>query len=133
MQSESIRVLIVEDGSRDDGELGAILASAGFATRVASEGESALGMLVSWQPAVAVIDLRYPSREARRFCAAVAARPEASPPLVLVAEGPNLLKPTAIIPSGLVAAPIDGDHLVATVRRVVRVAQDVPGNPVLAR
>jgi hypothetical protein len=91
-------------------------------------------LLVSWQPAVAVVDLRFPAREARRFCAAVAERPDAaSPPLVLVAEGPNLLKPTAIIPSGLVATPIDKDHLVATVRRVARAAHDAPGNPVLAR
>ena len=83
---------------------------------------------------MAIVDLRFPSCEARRFCVALAERSEAaSPPLVLVAEGPNLLKPTAIIPSGLVATPIDKDHLVGTVRRVVRAAHDVPGNPVLAR
>src|SRR6187551_3239037 len=78
MQDESTKVLIVEGGSRDDVELAAILESAGFLTRVASEGESALGLLVSWQPAVVVVDLRFPAREARRFCAAVAERPEAA-------------------------------------------------------
>ena len=41
-------------------------------------------------------------------------------PVVLVGEGPNLLKPTPLIPAGLVATPIDPAHLVATVARVAR-------------
>ena len=45
-----------------------------------------------------------------------------TPPVILLAEGPNLLKPQVVNPSGLVAAPVDPDQLVATVLRVARLA-----------
>ena len=121
MQNESISVLIVQGSPHADAQLDAILTSAGFVTRVVAESESALGSLEIWRPSVVIVDLRFPSGEAHRFCAAVAARSDAqSLPLVLVGEGPNLLKRRVAAPAGLVATPIDPGHLVATVLRVTR-------------
>ena len=67
--------------------------------RSVSDRVSALGSLEVWRPAVAVVDPRAPAGEARRFGAAIATRPESERvPVVLVAKGPNLLKPTTIVP-----------------------------------
>jgi DNA-binding response OmpR family regulator len=134
MQNESIRVLIVHGSQHLDTQLPDFLTSAGLATRVVSESASALGSLKIWRPSVAVVDLRFPSGEAQRFCATVARRPVAdSPPLVFVGEGPNLLKPRDAVPSGLVPTPIDPNHLVATVLRLARGVHGARSEPLLAR
>ena len=133
MQNESIRVLIVTESPRRHDDVDAIITTAGFQTRVVSDSMSALGALEIWRPNVAVVDLRFPSREAHRFCADVAERPDAdSLPLVLVAEGPNLLKSSTIVPAGLVASPIDPSSLVATVLRVARDTTGALGEPISA-
>lgn len=127
MQNESIKVFIVQDSPRADVQLDAVLTASGFAIRTVSDSASALGTVEVWRPSVAIVDLRSPAGEGQRFCAAIAGRPEEDQlPLVLVGEGPNLLKATAVIPSGLVATPIDHDHLVASVLRVARGTRGAP-------
>jgi DNA-binding NtrC family response regulator len=123
MQNAPIRVLIVNGAPLRDDELSSILAGAGFETRVVSDSESARGSLEIWCPGVAVVDVRMPAGEAYRFSADVAARPEGTPPIVFVGEGSNLLKPTPVIPVGLVPTPIDAEHLVTTVQRAARSAE----------
>jgi DNA-binding response OmpR family regulator len=121
MQNETIRVLVVDGDPHRADQLGDVLTTAGFEIRTVSDSVSAVGALEVWRPSVAVVDLRFPSAESHRFCAVVAERPEAdSLPLVLVAEGPNLLKPVAVVPAGLVPTPVDPDQLVATILRVSR-------------
>jgi DNA-binding response OmpR family regulator len=121
MPSEQTRVLIMGDAFERDDQIDVVLTSAGFATRVVNDSASAIGAIDVWRPSVAVVDLRFPAREARQFCAELAERPNAGQlAIVLVGEGPNLLKPMAMVPSGLIATPIDADHLIATVLRVAR-------------
>jgi DNA-binding response OmpR family regulator len=124
MLNEPIRVLIVDGALQRDERIDEILASAGFETRVVNDGGSATGALDVWKPAVAVVDLRQPSSEARRFCIDLAERPTADVAVVLIAEGSNLLKPTLIVPDGLVSTPVNPDLLIATVRRVTRETAD---------
>jgi CheY-like chemotaxis protein len=134
MPDEPIRVLIVTGTPHRVAELDGILTGAGLQTRAVSDSMSAQGILEIWRPAVAIVDLRFPSDESRRFCADVTERPDAqAPPLVLVAEGPNLLKASAVIPAALVAAPIDPDYLVAAVRRVARETGGAAGTTAFAR
>jgi len=120
MQNEPIRVLIVNGAPLRDDHLDAILATAGFATKLVSDSASARGALETWRPSLVVVDLRPPAGEARQFCADPAIQARDDLPVVLVGEGPNLLKPTPVIPSGLVATPIEPGSLVATVARVAR-------------
>jgi len=95
---------------------------------------SAQGVIEIWHPSVAVVDLRLPAIEPRRFWVDVAGRSEGGTlPLVLVGEGPNLLKPSAVIPSDLVGSPIDPDHLVATVLRVARDEAGARGESITVR
>ena len=134
MPNDSIRVLIVSGASDRAAEMDEVLTRAGLQSRVVSDSVSARGALAIWGPSVAVVDLRFPADEPRRFCADVTERPGADTlPLVLVAEGPNLLKPSAVIPAGLVASPIDPEHLVATVIRVDRDAVRARGEAVVSR
>jgi CheY-like chemotaxis protein len=129
MTDASIRVLVVTGLPRHTGDIDESLTDAGLQTRIVSDSVSAQGMLEIWQPSVAVVDLRLPADEPRQFCADVAGRPDAHRlPFVLVGEGPNLLKPSAVIPSGLVASPIDPDHLVATVLRAASSAAGMHGD-----
>ena len=126
MPSQSIRVLVV-DGKMERGDrIDEILAAAGFPIRVVNDSVSAAGALEIWQPSVAIVDLRSPSSEAVQFCAGLAQSGAAADlPVVLVGEGPNLLKPRPVIPAGLVAVPVDPDQLVATVSRVTCRTADV--------
>ena len=134
MIDESIRVLIVDDKLQRDDHIEDTLASAGFAIRVVHDSASAAGALDIWRPAVTVLDLRSPSHEARSFGAALTARPEdESVPVVLIAALPNLMKWLPVIPAGLVPAPIDAEHLVATVLRVARGAAESTGSPLASR
>jgi CheY-like chemotaxis protein len=123
MENSAIRVLIVDGALRREDQVADTVLAAGFNTRVASDGVSAIGSLEVWRPNVIVVDLRSPASGARQFCAMLAelTTPE-TPPVILLAEGPNLLKPQVVNPSGLVAAPVDPDQLVATVLRVARLA-----------
>jgi DNA-binding response OmpR family regulator len=121
MQTESIRILIVDDAFQRDDQIDATLAAAGFETRVVADSVSAVGALDVWHPAAAVVDLRFPASEARRFCIAVAERDAADAvPVVLLAEGTNLLKPSPIVPAGLVPTPVDASQLLASVARAIR-------------
>ena len=120
MLHEPIRVLIVDGAMQRHEHVADMLTADGFATRVVSDSGSAAGALEIWRPAVAIVDLRHPASDARHFCATLAERSEDGPAVVLIAEGPNLLKPLPIVPDGLVSTPIDPDLLVATVRRVSR-------------
>jgi DNA-binding response OmpR family regulator len=123
MENSSIRVLILDGALQREDHVADTVTAAGFATRMVSDSVSAIGSLDIWQPSVVVVDLRSPSNESRQFCTMLAARPETEqPPVVLMAEGPNLLKHAAVNPSGLVATPVDPDQLVATVLRVARQA-----------
>jgi DNA-binding response OmpR family regulator len=134
MQNEQIRVLIVDGALERDDRIDDILISAGFATRVVNDSVSAAGVLEVWRPSVAIVDLRFPSSEAQQFCSELAERPAADDvPIVLVAEGPNLLKATRVIPSGLVPTPVDADQLVATVIRVTRDTVRARGEPLGSR
>lgn len=134
MLNEQVRALVVDDAFQRDDRIDEILMSAGFEIRVVADSVSAIGALEVWRPAVVIVDLRFPSREAHLFCAALAARADAGEvSLVLVAEGPNLLKPTPTIPSGLVPTPIDPAHLVATVARVTRAAADARAGSIAGR
>jgi len=133
MFGESIRVLIVDGKLERDDHVEATLVSAGFATWVVNDSVSASGVLEVWNPSVAVVDLRSPGSEGRRFCADLAARSAANAlPVVLIAEGPNLLKWLPVIPAALVATPIDAEHLIAAVTRVARAVVDA-GSTTLAR
>jgi DNA-binding response OmpR family regulator len=119
MPGQSIRVLVVDEKMERDDRIDEILTAAGFAIRVVHDSVSAAGAVEIWRPSVALVDLRSPSSEAMQFCADLArAGAVADLPVVLVGEGPNLLKPRPVIPSGLVAVPVDPDQLVATVSRV---------------
>jgi DNA-binding response OmpR family regulator len=121
MQNESIRILIVDDAFERDDHIDATLTAAGFETRVVADSVAAVGALDVWHPAAAVVDLRFPASEARRFCVAVVERGvEDAVPVVLLAEGTNLMKPSRLIPAGLVPTPVDASHLLATIARVTR-------------
>jgi DNA-binding response OmpR family regulator len=121
MQHEPIRILIVDDAFGRDDQIEATLAGAGFETRVVSDSVSALGVLDVWRPAAAVVNLQFPASEARRFCNAVAERGASDAvPVVLLAEGTNLLKPTPVVPAGLVPTPVDAGQLLASVTRAIR-------------
>jgi PleD family two-component response regulator len=136
MQNEPIRVLIVNGAPLRDDHLSASLTSAGFDTRVVSDSVSAGGSLDVWRPALVVVDLRAPASEGYRFLADLAGLAEHSEselPVVLVGDGSNLIKPSAIVPAGLVPTPIDEAHLVATVRRAVRTARPAREGSSLAR
>ena len=123
MEHSNIRVLIVDGALRRKDQVADTVLAAGFETRVASDSVSAMGSLEVWRPTVIVVDLRSPESEARQFCTMLAERPTLeTPPVILMAEGPNLLKPQVVNPSGLVTAPVDPDQLVATVLRVARLA-----------
>ena len=125
MLEQSIRVLVVDGMLERDDHIDDILVNAGFATRVVNDSVSATGALEVWGPSVAVIDLRSPAGEARRFGATLAARTsQANVPVILVGEGPNLLKWLPVVPAGLVPTPVDAEHLVATLTRVARDAMD---------
>lgn len=126
MLNQSIRVLVIDGKLERDDRLDEILAVAGFTVRVANDSISAAGVLEIWRPSVALVDLRSPSSEAIRFCADLARSGAAAGlPVVLVGEGPNLLKPRPVVPAGLVTVPVDPDRLVTTVSRVVRGATGV--------
>jgi DNA-binding response OmpR family regulator len=121
MERTSIRVLIVDGALQREGQVADTVLAAGFSGRVVSDSVSAIGSLDVWRPAVVVVDLRSPSSEARHFCDMLAVQPkDGAPPVVFVAEGPNLLKRTAVNPAGLVASPVDPDQLIATVLRVAQ-------------
>jgi CheY-like chemotaxis protein len=121
MASDTIRVLLVDDALERDDHVDAMLEGAGFATRTVNDSVSASGTLQVWRPSVVVVDLRAPARESRQFCADLAAQPaDGRPPVVLIAEGPNLLKEMALVPDGLVPTPVDLERLVATIQRTTR-------------
>ena len=121
MERTAIRVLIVDVALQRENQVADAVLAAGFSSRVVSDSVSAIGSLDVWRPTVVVVDLRSPSGEARHFCDMLAAYPkDAAPPVVFVAEGPNLLKRAAVNPAGLVAAPVDPDQLTATVLRVAQ-------------
>jgi DNA-binding response OmpR family regulator len=117
--SESPRVLIVEDAADGHGRLASTLADAGFATRLAADGETALEVLDGWQPSAIIVDLRAQYQAGRQFCAALARRADAQDrPVVLVGEVPVLMKRLPVVPSGLVPTPFEDELLIVTVRRV---------------
>jgi DNA-binding response OmpR family regulator len=119
MQHEPLRVLILDDPMGDGRHFDEILSTADFETQVVGDHASALSAVDGWQPSAIVVGLELPGREGQYFCAELAKRPfTTSVPIVLLGAGPNLLKPTAVVPAGLVATPVDDDTLVATVRRV---------------
>jgi CheY-like chemotaxis protein len=119
MLNEPTRVLIVDGPTDGDDPIDTALTTAGYATRLVMDDESALDVLDTWRPAAVVVDLRLPDRAGHRFCAALARQPGGRDlPVVLMGEISNLLKATSIVPAGLVTTPVDGDLLVAAVRRV---------------
>ena len=120
MTSDTPRILIVEQTPAADQGIGDLLTSAGYATRTAQTTQAALDMLADWHPNVLLVDLRVPSYEGRRFCASLAEHETLdSPPVVLLGDAPNIMKPTPITPFGLVATPINPSLLAATVQRAV--------------
>lgn len=134
MEHANIQVLIMDGALKREDPVADTLVAAGFATRMFGDSVSAIGALEVWRPAVIVVDLRSPSSEARQFCTLLRERSETmTPPVVLVAEGSNLLKRIAVTPSGLVAVPVDGDQLASTVLRVARHAVAVREGAVSSR
>ena len=88
MGSDTIRVLLVDDALERDDRVDDMLEAAGFATRVVNDSVAASGTLQVWKPAVVILDLRYPAREAHQFASDLAAQSaDDRPVVVLIAEG----------------------------------------------
>lgn len=123
MKSDYPRILIVEDSSEVGDQLGAMLETAGFATRLVANDDAAIQELDDWHPSAILVDLRNHVQGGRRFCATLASRPaDARLPVVLIGEGLNLLKRLPVTPSGLIPTPIDDDRLIVTIRQVTDAA-----------
>ncbi|MBK7660548.1 MAG: response regulator [Betaproteobacteria bacterium] len=69
------RVMIAEDESSILLSLEFLLRKAGFDTRVARDGEEALGVLTAFRPDVALLDVMLPRRSGLEVCRFIRAEP----------------------------------------------------------
>ena len=83
------RVLIAEDEPSIVASLEFLLRKAGYDTRVAHDGEEALGVIESFRPDLVVLDLMLPRRSGLEVCRWLRARPglAAARVLMLTAKG----------------------------------------------
>src|SRR5687767_11990913 len=124
MQGGSDRVLVLERAADTGVGIEAMLASAGYETRMAADHLTSLRIVAEWRPSAIVVDLRVPERQGYQLGAAMAQMPDAQDvPFIFVGEVPNLLKETTVVPVGLVPTPVDHDRLVAAVSRALRQEQ----------
>jgi DNA-binding NtrC family response regulator len=120
MTEQAQRVLIVEEPGRSQHPIDVMLGNAGFETMTASGLDEITRALATWRPVVVVVDLPLHDHQGGQILADLARDLDDRIPVILMAEGPNLLKPTPVIPFGLVPKPVDPLHLIAMVRRAMR-------------
>ena len=83
------RVLIAEDEESIVASLEFLMRHAGFETRVARDGDTALAALADFRPHLVVLDLMLPGRSGFDVCRAIRADPQlaATRVLMLTARG----------------------------------------------
>ncbi|MDH5265967.1 MAG: response regulator [Betaproteobacteria bacterium] len=83
------RVMIAEDEPNIVTSLEFLMRKAGFDTRIARDGEEALGVLVAFRPDVVLLDVMLPRRSGLEVCRFIRAEPSlaATRVLMLTAKG----------------------------------------------
>jgi len=92
MNPEGVRILIVEDSPTQAEQLRQLLADAGFAVSVASNGKEALNMARAESPQLVITDIVMPAMDGYELCAAIKADPQLKDiPVVMVTSLAGIL------------------------------------------
>ena len=120
-----MRILIVDDEPQITKVLRAGLISRGYATEIATDGESALGVFMDWQPDLVVTDLAMPVMNGLELCKQIRAMSNV-PIIVLSVRGEEQTKVKALDAGAddYVTKPFGIDELLARVRAVRRRANN---------
>ena len=119
--SASLPVLVVDDDPDILAAVEQILQIEGYTVASARNGEEALAVLDSVQPAVILLDLMMPVMDGEEFRRRLAEHPAADTPVVVISADRDLARKAASMQvEAYLAKPFDLDDLIATVERFVR-------------
>lgn len=121
------RVLIVEDHQAIAGSLQENLEHEGFDVRIAADGVEAVRLSASWKPGLVLLDLMLPRRSGFDVLAAMRARGDDVPVLVLSARGSEAEKVRALR-AGADDFVVKPFGLMEVLARVHALLRRVPGN-----
>jgi CheY-like chemotaxis protein len=82
--SRPLRVLIVDDSEDTVSTCGELLRLQGHDVRTAQSGDEALAILESWEPDIALLDIRMPGMDGHELARRIGARAPGRPVLVAV-------------------------------------------------
>ena len=119
----AVRILIAEDEESIVASLEFLMRDAGFETRVARDGGSALAQMGEFRPDLVILDLMLPVRNGFEVCRAIRADPQsaATRVLILTAKG-GARDPERGMAAGAddyMTKPFSTKDLVARVRSLV--------------
>jgi two-component system KDP operon response regulator KdpE len=119
--TDSSRVLVVDDEPQITRVLRTVLTSQGYQVRTAGEGESALASFGEWKPELVITDLYMPHMDGIELCRRIRAF-STVPILVLSVKGEELTKVEALDAGAddYVTKPFGTDELLARVRAMLR-------------
>jgi DNA-binding response OmpR family regulator len=125
------KILLVDDETAITDRLQPFLSRAGFDVNVASDGEAALGEIVSFTPDLIVLDVLMPKMDGREVLRQLRQKGDWTPIILLTQVGESAERAMALMEGAddYINKPFDPNELAARIKTVLRRAS--PGQPPL--
>jgi EAL domain-containing protein (putative c-di-GMP-specific phosphodiesterase class I)/CheY-like chemotaxis protein len=139
MRAEKIRILLVDDDRELTATVRGVLEAQGYDVLTANDGEEGLELAYTERPHLILLDLMMPGMDGYRVCRELQFGYTKDIPIVILTakrELPDMMEASRCGATAFVTKPFRVDHLLQTVRNVLRDASvyydDITGLPTLA-